>query len=406
MTASQDDAPTSRHPPGGPAAPPPAPGAEGPPPRSNAFLIIALVVFALGALAVVPRLRARAEVRAETQELSVPTVAVAHPGHQPPEQEVVLPASIQAFTDAPIYARTNGYLKRWYVDIGARVTAGELLAEIETPEIDEQLRQARADLDTARANLQLARITSTRYQGLLKMNSVSEQDADNAAGDFEAKKAIVQSAEYNVKRLEDLRSFQKIFAPFDGVITARNTDIGALIDSGSGGSGRELFHIAAVRKLRVYVSVPQAYSRAATPGLPVYLTLSEFPDRRFQGTLGQTASSIDTASRTLLVEIAVDNQGGELLPGAYAQAHITLKSQGNLVLLPVTALIFRSAGLQVATLDSQDRVSLKAVTLGRDFGNEVEVVAGVGPDDVVIVDPPDSLTAGQQVRVATAGKES
>ena len=243
--------------------------------------------------------------------MAVPTVAVVQPKRSAPAQEIVLPANVQAFADAPIYARTNGYLKRWYVDIGSRVKQGQLLAEIDTPEVNQQLRQARADLGTTQANLNLSKITADRYQGLLKTDSVSKQESDNAAGDYEAKQASVQSAQANVKRLEELQSFQRIYAPFSGVITARNTDIGALINSGStGGNGNELFHIAQPDKLRVYVSVPQVYSQAAKPGITADLTLAEFPGRRFQGKLVRTANAIDPTSRTLLVEIAVDNPTG------------------------------------------------------------------------------------------------
>src|SRR5579864_7990741 len=255
-----------------------------------AFLIVAAVVIS----GIVPRVRARATLRSETNQLAVPAVVIAQPKRAAPGQEVILPANVQAFKDAPIYARTNGYLKRWYVDIGARVKTGQLLAEIDTPEVDQQLRQARADLSTAEANMHLSEITSTRYQGLLKTDSVSQQEADNANGDFAAKKAIVQSSQANLRRLEELQSFQKIYAPFDGVITARNTDIGQLIDSGSsGGPKSELFHIAQPGKLRVYVNVPQVYSQLTKPGLKADLMLAEFPGRRFEGTLIRTADAID-----------------------------------------------------------------------------------------------------------------
>jgi RND family efflux transporter MFP subunit len=376
--------------------------ADAAPPSGTAArvaVLTGLVLVVLVGLAIVPRLKARADVRTESKELGLQTVSVIHPKRGASAQEVVLPANIQAYTDAPIFARTGGYLRRWYVDIGARVTEGQLLAEIETPEVDAQLRQARADLNTAEANLQLSQITASRYEGLLKTNAVSQQDADNASGDFQAKKAIVQSAESNVKRLESLHSFQRIYAPFDGVITARNTDIGALIDPGSG-TQRELFHIAAVHKLRVYVSVPQTYYRVAKPGLKVELSIAEYPGRRFEGTLVETANAIDASSRTLLAEIAVDNAGGELLPGAFAQAHLSLGSEQAPLLVPVSALIFHSAKLQVGTLDDTHHAALKEVSLGRDFGNEVEITSGLSPDDAVIVDPPDSLVAGQELRVA------
>lgn len=341
----------------------------------------------------------------ETQQMAVPTVLVIHPKRASSSQEVVLPANIQAYTDSPIYARTNGYLKRWLVDIGAHVKAGQLLAEIDTPEVDQQLLQARADLNTAQANFNLAEITSTRYQSLLKTDAISKQDVDNAVGDFQAKKAMVASAQSNVKRLEELQSFQKIYAPFDGVITARKTDIGALINSGNGGPAQELFHIAQVHRLRVYVNVPQTYSRAAKPGLTADLTLAEFPGRRFQGKLVRTAESIDAASRSLLVEIDVANPTGELLPGAYAEVHLKLPSGISTLMLPVNTLIFRAEGLQVASVTGRNRIALTSVTLGRDFGNEVEVIAGLNGDESVVLNPPDSLVTGETVRTSTSATE-
>jgi RND family efflux transporter MFP subunit len=314
---------------------------------------------------------------------------------------------MQAFIDSPIYARTNGYVKSWTVDIGARVRAGQLLADIETPEVDQQLDQARADLNTARANFHLSEITATRYQDLLKTDSVSKQDVDNANGDFEAKKAMVASAESNVKRLEELQSFEKIYAPFDGVITARNTDIGHLIDSGSsGGTATELFHIAALKKLRVYVNVPQQFSQAARPGLDAEITLPEFPGRQFSGMLVRTANSIDANSRTLLVEVDVDNPGGVLFPGAYTEVHLKLPSSAPTFILPVNALIFRSAGLQIATVSKDNKVALISIVIGRDFGTEVEVVSGLSDGDSVIVSPPDSLVAGETVRLAPAAAKA
>jgi len=366
-------------------------------------LVIALaIVAAVGIAGAGPRRRASAALEKETNDLAVPTVAVIHPKLGAPQAEVVLPGNIQAFNDSPIYARTNGYLKKWYVDIGARVKAGQLLADIETPEVDQQLDQARADLNTAQANYRLSEITAERYQDLLKTDSVSKQDVDNATGDFAAKKAMVASAESNVKRLEELQSFEKIYAPFDGVITARNTDIGHLINSGAGGPATELFHMAATQTLRVYVNVPQQYSQPAKPGLAADLTLQEFPGRRFKGTLVRTADSIDVASRTLLVEVDVDNRTGELLPGAYAEVHLKVPAGSPAFVLPVSALIFRSDGLQVGTVQNGNRAALVNVTLGRDMGNEVEVVSGLTADDWVIVNPPDSIVSGEAVRTSAA----
>jgi RND family efflux transporter MFP subunit len=345
------------------------------------------------------RTRALGVVTQETHEMAVPAVAVVTPTRSAPQEEIVLPGTIQAFTDAPIYARTNGYLKRWHVDIGAQVRAGQLLAEIDTPELDQQLLQARADLSTTQANARLAQTTAERYRDLIQSDSVSRQDLDNANGNLEAREAAVESARANVKRLEQLQAFRRIEAPFAGVITARNTDIGALIDSGS--NAKELFHVAAVNKLRVFVNVPQVYSRAARAGLSADLTLKEFPGRRFTGTLARTANSIEVASRTLLTEIDVDNPRHELLPGSYAEVHIKLPTATTTLQLPVDALIFKGDGLQAAVVDGHNRVGLVTVTTGRDFGDMVEVLSGLSGEERVISNPPDSLSPGDTVRVVT-----
>jgi RND family efflux transporter MFP subunit len=363
-----------------------------------AAVAVAALLFLSGLL---PRVKARATLAKETQAMAVASVSVIQPKRSAPSQELILPANVQAFADAPIYARTNGYLKRWYVDIGGHVKAGQLLAEIDTPEVNQQLRQARADLGTAEANLNLSRITADRYAGLLKTDSVSKQDADNAAGDYAAKGATVQSAQANVKRLEELQSFEKVYAPFDGVITARNTDIGALIDSGSASGPRsELFHVSQPDKLRVYVNVPEAYSQAAKPGMMADLVLSEFPGRPFPGKLVRTANAIDPASRTLLVEIAVNNPTGILFTGAYAEVHLKLPTPASNLILPVNTLLFREEGLRVATVGDGQKVELTPITLGHDFGSEVEVVAGLTGNEKVIVNPPDSIVSGQSVRIA------
>ena len=365
------------------------------------LLILLAIVVAIVIATVVPRLKARAELEARTNDLAVPTVSVVHPKLGAPQTEIVLPGNVQAFADSPIYARTNGYLKKWYVDIGARVRAGQLLADIETPEVDQQLDQARADLNTAEANLALSQITAQRYQELAKTDSVSKQDVDNANGDYAAKKAMVASAQSNVRRLEELQSFEKIYAPFDGVITARNTDVGHLINSGAGAPATELFHIAAIQQLRVYVNVPQQYSPSAKPGLTADLTLQERPGRRFTGTLVRTADSIDPATRTLLAEVDVDNRAGELLPGAYAQVHLRVPAGTPALILPVSALIFRSDGLQVGIVENSNRATLKNVVLGHDLGSEVEVVSGLAAEDLVITNPPDSLVSGETLRIET-----
>ncbi len=362
-----------------------------------AFVVVAAVVIS----GILPRINARAALEKETAEMAIPTVSVITPKRGAPTQEVVLPANVQAYIDSPIYARTNGYLKRWYTDIGARVKAGQLIAEIETPEVDQQLRQSKADLATAEANLNLSQITASRYQDLLKTDSVSKQDTDNATGDLAAKQATVQSSQANVRRLEELQAFEKIYAPFDGVITARNTDIGALIDSGSsGGTRTELFHIAQPDKLRVYVSVPQVYSQAMKPGLSADLVLSEFPGRVFPGTLVRTAEAIDQSTRTLLVEIRVNNPTGTLFSGAYAEVHLKLPTATSAFILPVNTLLFRSEGLRVAAVTDGRHAELKPITLGHDFGSEVEVVAGLTGDESIIANPPDSLVSGEEVRIA------
>lgn len=343
---------------------------------------------------------AKSRLTQRTQEAAIPTVAVVFPREGAPTQEIVLPGNAQAFSDAAIYARTSGYLKRWYFDIGAHVQKGQLLAEIETPEVDQQLLQARADLDTAQANLNIAKITANRWEELVSTGSVSQQETDQAASNLGAVKAAMESSAANVRRLEQLQSFEKIYAPFDGIITARNTDIGALIDAGASTQPKELFHIAATRTLRVYVSVPEVYSRAARPGAPATLTLDEFPGQTFHGTLVRNASSIDIASRTLLVEVDVENPTGQLLPGAYVFVHLKLPGQTGSVTIPSNTLIFRKDGLQVG-LVRNGRAELIPVKISRDYGNTVEIVSGLRPTDAIIVNPLDSLVDGMPVRVSS-----
>ncbi|MBZ5644594.1 MAG: efflux RND transporter periplasmic adaptor subunit [Acidobacteriia bacterium] len=365
------------------------------------FLLMLIVVALAVIWGISSRRRANAQLAQETQELAVPVVAVIHPKLGAQQQEIVLPGDMQPFIDAPIYARTNGYLKKWYVDIGARVKAGQLLAEIDAPEVDQQLLQARADLATAQVNLHLAEITATRYKDLLKTESVAQQDVDNAIGNYDARNTAVSSAQSNVKRLQEMQSFEKIYAPFDGVITARNTDIGALIDSGSsGGTARELFHIAAVNQLRVYVNVPQIYSAHIRSGLRADLLLNEFPGRKFEGTVVRNSGAIDSNTRTLLAEIDVNNPTGELKPGAYVEVHLKLPSSVSTFTLPVNATIFKSAGMQVATVKNGKTIALVPITPGRDFGAEIEVLAGLNAGDSVVVNPPDSLSDGQEVKVS------
>jgi RND family efflux transporter MFP subunit len=370
--------------------------------RSGGPILAVIIVLAIAAAAAVwgitSRSRALAALSRETRDMSVPTVSITHPEKGAAQEDLSLPGNIQPYTDAAIFARTTGYLKARHADIGSRVKAGQLLAEIDTPEIDQQLLQARADLATAQANTRLALTTAQRYRDLIKSESVSQQDLDNANGNYEAKRAAEQSAAANVKRLEQLQSFKKIYAPFDGVVTARNTDIGALI-GGSQANAKELFHIASTGRLRVYVNVPQIYSRAVQPGLDAEVELKEVPGKRFKGTLTRTAQSIDPATRTLLCEVDLPNPAGELLPGSYAEVHLKLPAQVSTFRLPVNTLIFRAEGVRVALVNDR-RVAFAPVTLGRDFGSSVEIVSGLNGGEAVVVNPPDSLTSGQVVRLA------
>jgi RND family efflux transporter MFP subunit len=372
------------------------------PKRAWLIAVLAVVVVVILVLSgILPRVRARSALQKETAEMAVPAVVVVQPKPTPGSEELVLPANVQPYIYAPIYARTNGYLKKWYVDLGARVKKGQLLADIETPEIDQQLQQARANLSTAEANFNLAQITATRYQELLKSDSVSKQETDNAVGTLAANKAIVEADRANVKQLEATQSFQKIYAPFDGIITSRNTDIGALINSGSGGPSTELFQIAQPSKLRVYVNVPQIYSQAAKAGLNADLVMSEFPGRRFPGKLVRTAESIDPGTRTLLVEISVDNPTNTLLGGSYAEVHLKVPNKVSSYTIPVNTLLFRSEGLRVVGIDN-NKAALLPITIGRDYGAEVEVVAGLTGNESVVINPPDSIVNGEAVRVVQA----
>jgi RND family efflux transporter MFP subunit len=368
-----------------------------------ALLLLAAAAIALG-VAIYVGIRTRTDAEANltraTAQAAIPTVDVVYPTAGAPTQEIVLPGNTQAFTSAPIYARTSGYLKRWYFDIGAYVKQGQLLAEIESPEVDQQLDQARADLKTAQANLATAKISADRWQSLLKTNSVSKQETDQFVGNYRAMQATVDSNAANVRRLEQLVSYEKVYAPFDGVITARNTDIGALIDAGANAPGKELFDLAAIHKLRLYVAIPEVYARAAQPGATATLRLDAFPGEVFHGTLVRNANSIDLAARTLLAEIDVDNPNGHLLPGAYVMVHLnlTLPDQVRSVTVPANTLIFQSKGLQVAVVRN-GQAELVPITIGRDYGSTVEVVTGLQPTDQVIANPSDSLTAGTPVRI-------
>ena len=367
--------------------------------------VLPLVVFGLVVLrgigisvGIHNRTTAEATLAVDTSEAAVSIVNVVNPQENAADEALVLPGQTMAFTDAPIYARTNGYLKHWYFDIGAHVRQGELLAQIETPELDQQLRQARADLATAEANTKLAGITAQRTANLLKTQSVSTQERDNAAAAFAAGQAMVASRQADVARLEELQSYEKVYAPFDGVITARNTDVGYLINAGAGTPNTELFHMAATKTLRIYVAVPEAYAPSIHIGATPAVTVDEYPGQEFHGTLVRTDNSINRSSRTLLAEVDVDNADGKLLPGAYTFVHFMLPGRTETVTVPANALLFRSEGLRVGVVRN-GKAELVPITIGRDYGDKVEVISGLSHTDQVILNPSDSLISGTSVRI-------
>jgi RND family efflux transporter MFP subunit len=376
---------------------------------SRFFTILFVVVLVLVVLGAVTLFQRRAQYQAlakETETLAIPTVAVIHAATESSEEQLVLPGTMQAYVESPIYARTSGYLKKWYHDIGSRVREGELLADIDTPEVDQQLSQARADLNTAQANANLSKITATRFQELIKTDGVSKQEVDNAVGDLAAKVAIVRSFEANVRRLEELESFKHIYAPFSGVITRRNVDTGTLINAGNGGSSQQLFFLAQTDPLRVYVNVPETSAPSIHAGLGAYLELTQFPGQRFEGKVVRTAESIDTGTRTLLTEVDVPNHNGTLLPGGYAQVHLGVKVAGARLQVPVNALLFRSEGLRAVVVDANHRAHLKPLTIGRDYGTTLEVLQGIDAADWIVLNPADSLEDGQEVRVKEIAQNS
>ena len=385
--------------------PHPAPEERRPVPRSLRITVVVVVV--LVAIGVVLRLLGHfhdEHTLAETTRTdAVPTVAVTHPSVSGVTSELQLPGNTQAFDDTPIYARTNGYLKRWFVDIGTRVKAGQLMATIETPELDEQLMVARADLKSAQADLALANTTSERYQNLLKSDSVSRQETDVAVSGASAKRAAVEAAEATVRRLQQLQSFEKIYAPYAGVVTARNTDIGDLINSGSSttnSTAKELFRIASVNQLRVFVAVPEVYAPDIHNTDTATLTLDEYPGQVFSGTVARNSSAIDSSSRTLNVEVDVNNRDGKLLPGAYVFVHFKVPVQAQALSIPSNTLLFRAQGMQVAIV-RDGKVHLQHVIIGRDDGRSVEIANGLSPTDQIVLDPSDSIAEGQAVQIIT-----
>ena len=367
------------------------------------LLIVLLVVAAvLAVTGIVPRLRARTQLQNDTNASAPPDVLVAKPKEGKAQQELLLPGALQAYIDSPVYARTSGYLKHWYFDIGAHVKKGELLGVIESPEVDQQLAQANADLATAQANANNAAIQADRYRDLLKSDAVSKQDTDNFVTQQASTTTQVRSAEANVQRLQQLVAFEQVTAPFDGVVTARDVDQGQLINAGAG-AGSELFHVSQTGTLRVYINVPQIDSRAARPGVKATLTLAEFPGREFEGTIVRTSDSIDANTRTLLVEVDVNNRDGKLMPGAFAEVHMKLPSDARSLVIPVPAMIFRSQGLQVAVVQG-NKAKLVPIAVGRDDGRVVEVTQGLTANDEVIQDPPDSIIDGEIVHVVQPQK--
>ena len=359
-----------------------------------------LVLITAGAVTFMNRKGESDALAKETEAVSVPTVAVVQPQPEPGNDELVLPGNLQAFEESPIFARTNGYLLRWYKDIGSKIQKGELLAAIDTPEVDQELSQARASREQVKSALELAKISSDRWENLRKSDSVSQQEADQQASGYQQAKANLAAADANVRRLEQLESFKNVYAPFSGVLTKRNVDPGALINSGAGVAGKELFDIARVDPLRVYVSVPQAYAPSMKAGMKANVTLQEFPGQKFVGTVARTADAIDPATRTLNTEVDVPNKDGKLLPGSFGEVHFATGTSVPRITIPVNAMLFRAEGPRVAVVDKDSKVHLRPISIGRDFGATLEILGGLEVSDRIIINPADSLEEGQQVHVA------
>jgi multidrug efflux system membrane fusion protein len=370
-----------------------------------AMAALVLVFACAAAFGILSRTSESRVLAAETGKLATPTVSVMHPTAEPAKDEIMLPATVQAYVESPIYARTNGYLLRWHKDIGSRVRNGELLAEIDTPEVDQELAQARAARDQVQAQLEFAKISADRFQNLLKTHSVPQQDADQQTSGYQQAQANLAAAVANVSRLEQLEGFKRVYAPFSGVITKRNVDVGSLINAGSSGTPPELFDLAQIETVRVFVDVPQTYAPSIHVKLPASVQLSEYPGRTFKGVVTRTADAIDPATRTLRTEVDVTNADGTLLPGAYATVHFVGTSPVSHLSVPVNALLFRAEGPRAGVVDARGQVHLTPVTIGRDFGNTVEILGGLRATDQIIVNPMDSLEEGTlvQVQAATGG---
>ena len=376
--------------------------------RREGYLLAAVLGFIFVVIAVVGISMRLSESRAlakETEEIAVPTVDVVHPSAEPAQSELQLPSTLQAYIEAPIYARTTGYLRRWYKDIGSKVNKGERLADIETPEVDQELMQARAARDQAAAQLKLAQTSATRWENLQKMDAVSQQETDERSSSYIQGEANLNAADANVRRLEQLESFKHIYAPFSGVITTRNTDVGSLVNAGNGGPTQQLFVIAQIDPIRVYVNVPEVYSPSIHKGVKVDIEVPALVGKRFTGSVVRTADAIDPATRTLNTEIDVPNPNGQLLPGSYAQVHLALKEQVQRLTVPSNALLFRAEGPRAAVVEPGNKVQLRPVAIGRDFGNTVEIISGLEPSDAVVVSPSDSLENGQVVRIAQGSNQ-
>jgi multidrug efflux system membrane fusion protein len=374
-----------------------------PAPPRRALMVVGialLILLAAGAVTLISRASHEQALAKETERETIPTVAVVHPLAEKPDEELVLPGSLQAFEESPIYARTNGYLVRWYKDIGSRVKEGDLLATIDTPEVDQELNQTRAARQQIVAQLELAKISADRWENLRKSDSVSAQEADQQTSGYKQAQANLAAADANVRRLEQMEGFKKVYAPFSGVITKRNVDPGALINAGAGAAGRELFDMARVDPLRVYTSVPQAYAPFIRVGASTTVTLQEFPGQRFSAKVARTAESIDPNTRTLLTEVDVPNRDGRLLPGSFGEVHFAVGSNVNKVTVPVNAMLFRSEGPQLAVVGPDNKVQLRPISIGKDYGTTLEVVAGVSTQDQIVINPADSLEEGQRVNLA------
>jgi membrane fusion protein, multidrug efflux system len=375
----------------------------GPAPAGRGKILVGAALLVLVTAGVVTFINRKTETDAlakETDAVSIPTVAVVQPKSEPSSDELVLPGNLQAYEESPIFARTNGYLLRWTKDIGSKVQKGDLLAEIDTPEIDQELSQAKAARDQIKAALGLAKISADRWANLLKSDSVSQQEADQQSSGYTQAQANLAAADANVRRLEELESFKRVYAPFSGVLTRRNVDPGALINSGAGLAGKELFDIARVDPLRVFVSVPQSYAPSMKVGVKAVVTLQEFPGQKFLGTIARTADAIDPATRTLNTEVDVPNKDGKLLPGSFGQVHFATGTSVPRITIPVNAMLFRAQGPQVAVVDKDNKIRLRPISIGRDFGATLEIVGGLDVNDRFVINPSDSLEEGQTVHVA------